>query len=64
MLESQASPAKAGDALAASAPCNFVESGGRLLAVALGDVAARTGSEQLRCASWDAAPVDSDGVPC
>jgi hypothetical protein len=59
-----ATPAKAGDALAASSPCNFRPQGARAIALGLSELASRTGSELLRRSSWDAAPVDAAGVPC
>lgn len=57
-------PAQAGDALAASTPRNFRPQTARAVAIRLGDLACGTGSELVRRASWDAAPLDVEGVPC
>lgn len=57
-------PADAGDALAASTPPNSLPRGAAALARALGHLAGAMGSEVVRCASWDVAPVDAEGVPC
>lgn len=59
-----ATPAKAGDALPASAPGDFVMEGARSRTFALGEMAWLMRSEVLRRLSWDVAPVDAEGVPC
>jgi hypothetical protein len=57
-------PAKAGDALAASTPRNLRRRGAATVAIALGRLADATGSELVRRLGWDVAPVDAEGVPC
>jgi hypothetical protein len=59
-----ATAAKAADPLAARSPCDVLRPGASSVPIALGYLAEATSSELVRRSSWDAAPLDAEGVPC